>query len=203
MILFASLSLVAAGACGDNADNAGDDSSESAGGQLTEEEFIEEGDKICRDLGTATGEVEPPAEEADFARYLTEVRGEAEAARETWELLEPPDDGEEIHQSMLDQLSKAIETVNGAITAAEAGDTVTAGDLLREADDAGDALDSELQAYGFEQCGRANTAEEGGEEGGSSEEAPQDEPLPEESDPAPVDEQPAEDQPGDPEPSEG
>lgn len=205
-ILFALLSLAAAGACGDDA-SPGDDSGESAGGQLTKEEFIEQGDAICGELGVATGNVETPADETDFARYLTEIRGEAEAAREEWELLEPPDDGEEIHQAMLDQLSRAIEAVNGAITAAEAGDTVTAGDLLQQADAEGDAIDAEAQAYGFQECGKANTAEEGGEEGGGeptggSEEMPEGEPLPEETDPAPVDEQPAEDQPGDPQPGE-
>lgn len=179
-VLFAILSLAAAGACGDDAgtnDAGGDDSSESAGDQLTKEEFIEEGDAICSELSVATGNVETPADETDFARYLTEVRGHAESAREQWELLEPPSDGEEVHEAVLNQLDSALEAVNGAITAAESGDTVTAGDLLREADEAGDAVDAEAQAYGFQECGKDNAAEEGGEsagDGGSG--TPNDEP---------------------------
>ena len=201
-ILFAVLSLAAAGACGDDADTdaGGDGSGESAAGdQLTKEEFIEEGDAICSELTVTTGNVETPADETDFARYLTDVRGHAESAREQWELLEPPSDGEEIHQAVLDQLDSALEAVNGAITAAESGDTVTAGDLLRQADESGDAVDAQAQAYGFQECGKDNAEEEGG--GGDGQtgggEQPGDEPLQEEPDPAPVDEQPAEDQPAD------
>ena len=202
-ILFALLSLAAAGACGDDADTTDGDS--AAGDQLTKAEFIEQGDAICAELSVATGELEPPADETDFARFLTEVRGEAEAARESWELLEPPADGEDVHQALLDQLTSAIETVDGAIAAAESGDTVTAGDLLSEADEAGDAVDAEAQAYGFQQCGKDEAAEDGSEQGGSggTEEAPEDQPLEEEPDPAPIDEQPAEDQPGDPQPTDG
>ena len=206
-ILFALVSLAAAGACGNEADTTADDSADSAEGRLTKEEFIEQGDAICSELSLATGRVEAPADETDFARYLTEVRGEAETARESWEQLEPPADGEDVHQAVLDQLTNAIESVDGAITAAESGDTVTAGDLLREADEAGDAVDAEAQAYGFTECGKDNAEEEGGDTGGQggqggSEEAPEDQPLPEEPDPAPVDEQPAEDQPADAQPGD-
>ena len=203
-ILFALLSLAAAGACGDDADTTEGDS--AAGDQLTKAEFIERGDAICADLSVATGNVETPADEADLARYLTDVRGEAEAARESWELLEPPANGEDVHQALLDQLTRAIETVNGAIAAAESGDTVTAGDLLRQADEEGDAVDAQAQAYGFQECGKDAAAEEGegGDQGGSgTDETPEDPPLGEEPDPAPVDEQPAEDQPGDPQPTDG
>lgn len=207
MILFAVVSLAAAGACGDeDTSDARDDTSES---RLTKAEFIERGDAICGELSVATGTVETPADETDFARYLTEVRGHAEAARESWELLEPPADGDEIHQSILDQLSNAIETVNGAITAAESGDTVTAGDLLREADEAGDAVDAEAQAYGFKECGKDAADEENGGEDGQggdgSGETQDDEPLPEEPDPQPVD-PPRDDEPlpeePDPEPND-
>lgn len=163
-ILFAVLSLAAASACGGgDTDANGDDSSASGGGQLTKAEFIERGDAICSELSVSTGSVETPSDETDFARYLTEVRGHAEASRESWELLEPPTDGEDVHQAVLDQLTTAIESVDGAIAAAESGDTVTAGDLLQQADEAGDAVDAEAQAYGFQECGKDNAEEEGGE----------------------------------------
>lgn len=216
--LFAVLLLVATGGCGDDADNAGTvEDKDTSGEQLTKEEFLERGDAICGELEVALTLIESPESQEDFARYLTEVRGPAEAARESWELLEPPDDGREVHEALLGSLTNGLESLNGAITAAESGDTVTAEDLLAEADRAGDQVDEQAQAYGFEECGKDDADEEGGQDsGGSSDDEPlaeepdpepvdpprDDEPLPEESDPAPEDNPPAEDQPGDPKPEE-
>ena len=203
MVLFAVLSLAGAAACGNDADNADneDESSESgAGEQLTKEEFLERGDAICGELDVALGLVEFPKDQNDFARYLKEVRGPAEAAREDLELLVPPDDGEDVHQALLDQFTSGLESLDGAITAAEAGDTVTAGDLLAEADRDGDEVDTQLQAYGFKECGVDDVDEEGGS--GDDEPLPEgsdpqpndpqrdDEPLPEEQDPEPNDPEP-------------
>jgi len=203
MVLFAVLSLAGASACGSDAGTADndDDSSESASGeQLTKEEFLERGDAICGELDVALGLVESPTDQTDFARYLKEVRGPAEAAREDLELLVPPDDGEDVHQALLDQFTSGLESLDGAITAAEAGDTVTAGDLLAEADRDGDAVDTQLQAYGFKECGVDDVDEEGGS--GDDEPLPEgsdpqpndpqrdDEPLPEEQDPEPNDPEP-------------
>ena len=218
-VLFALLSLAVAGACGDEPDN--NNSNDSASGeQLSKAEFIEQGDAICGEFEAAASQIETPTDEADLARYLKDVRAPAEAARESWELLQPPEDGEQVHQALLDQLTTGLDALNGAISAAEAGDTVTAEDLLSEADRAGDPVDAQVEAYGFQKCGKdeADQGEgpEGGESGGDGtadmqplpeEDDPEpndpprdDEPLPEEPDPAPVDDPPAEDQPGDPQP---
>ncbi len=156
MILLTALSLAVAGACGDDADTteADDDSSQSAAGApLTKEEFIERGDAICRDLSLATDVVEYPKDETDFARYLKEVRAPTEAAREYWELLVPPTDGAEVHDAVLDALTARVEALNGAMAAAESGDTVTGEDLRAQADAEGNAADAPAQAYGFTECG--------------------------------------------------
>lgn len=195
-VLFALLTLATAGACGDDAgtvDSGDQDDSSEAGEQLTQEEFIERGDAVCGELDVALGLIESPADETDFARYLKDIRGPAEAARESWELLVPPADGEEVHQAVLGQLTSGLEAVNGAITAAESGDTVTAEDLLAEADRAGDLVDAKTQAYGFQECGKDDADEGAGAEGGgsggdeSSGESSDMEPLPEQPDPEPND----------------
>ena len=181
-VLFAVLSIVVVGACGGDSDNVdattGDDSTES----LTKEEFIERGDAVCAELDVALTLVESPQDESDYARYLKEILPSAESAREVWALLDPPTDGEDVHQAMLDQLDNGIENVEGAIAAAESGDTVTAGDLLAEADREGDLVDAQAKAYGFRECGADNVDKKK-----SNESTPDDQPLPEEEDPAPVD----------------
>lgn len=161
--LFALLSLFTIGACGDNADEtdtATDDStSEAASGDtLTKEEFIEEGDTICAALEAAGETVEDPQSPEDYPVILTEHVGQAEEAHKQFAELKPPADGEDVHQALLDALGTSIETVKGAITAFESGDTVTGEDLLRQASEEGDAADEDAQAYGFTECGSEDDA---------------------------------------------
>lgn len=158
-VLFALLSLFAIGACGDDggdgdAASTDDDTTEAASGDtLTKEEFIEEGDTICGALDAASETVQPPDSPEGMPVYLTELVGQAEEAHKQFGELSPPEDGEEVHQALLDALSTSIETVKGAITAYESGDSVTGGDLLNQATEEGNAADAEAQAYGFTECG--------------------------------------------------
>lgn len=164
--LLALLFLVVAGACGGDTDTTdatatNDTAGESENGdRLTKEEFIEQGDTICLALSLASQEVEPPDSPEGMPLYLTEIVGQAEAAYAQFELLEPPEDGEDVHQSLLDALGTSITTVEGAITAYENGDGVTGGDLLTQAAEEGDAADEELQEYGFQECGTLTPVEE-------------------------------------------
>ena len=177
---FAIVLLALAGACGGDSDTsdtaATDDTAEdgSDSESLTKAEFIEQGDTICLALSMASEEVEPPDSPEGMPLYLTELVGQAEEALRQFELLEPPADGQDVHESLILALGTSIATVEGAITAYENGDQVTGGDLLTQAAEEGDAADEELQAYGFEQCGKLAPAEEGdapAEGDGSSEPA--------------------------------
>ncbi|HUR49052.1 MAG TPA: hypothetical protein VMY88_05920 [Acidimicrobiales bacterium] len=163
--LFALLSLFAIGACGDNADDTDaastDDTSEAASGDtLTKEEFIEQGDTICAALEAAGETVEDPQSPEDYPVVLTEHVGQAEEAHKQFAELKPPADGEDVHQALLDALGTSIETVKGAITAFEGGDTVTGEDLLSQASEEGNAADEEARAYGFTECGSEDEAGE-------------------------------------------
>lgn len=188
--LFALLSLFALGACGDNADDTDtastdDETSESASGDtLSKEEFIEEGDTICAALEAAGATVAAPESPEDYPVILTEHVGQAEEAHKQFGELKPPADGEEVHQALLDALGTSIETVKGAITAFEGGDTVTGEDLLAQANEEGKAADEEAQAYGFTECGDDDDAEGDTEEPADpsqiEEEQPAEEEQPEE-----------------------
>lgn len=161
-ILLALLSLSTfLAACGDDEEPTDASASEevvedeeAAGGDtLTKEEFIAEGDAICAGLTEAGEQVEAPETEDDLARYLTELLDQAEAARDEFAALNPPEDGEEVHHELLDALETSMSTVEGAIAAAEDGDTVTVEDLLSQATEEGAAADEAAQEYGFEECG--------------------------------------------------
>ena len=155
-ILLAGLSLVAAG-CGDEPDTSatgGENSGASTGdARTTKAEFVEQGDAICRDLSLASSVVENPTDETDFARSLKDLRAPTEAGREHWELLEPSPDGAELHDDVLKQLTARLDALNGAITAAESGDTVTAEDLRAQADQSLEAIAGQAREFGFTECG--------------------------------------------------
>ena len=122
-------------------------------GELTQAEFVTEGDAVCAELEEAAEAIEQPADESDFARYLRALRAPGEDAHAAFEDLDPPDGGDAVHQALLGSLEAMLEGLEGAATAAEGGDTVTAEDLLTEAAADGEAADAEARAYGFEVCG--------------------------------------------------
>lgn len=163
LLLILLLGTVGLTSCGDDDDSSstgsGSGSEESAdgeggGGTLTKEEFIERGDAICAELGDATGEVPEPESEAEFGDYIREIVAIAEDIRDDFSALEPPEDGESVHQALLAALDDTIEQANGAAEAADSGDTVGAGDLIAAAGEAANAADAEAQEYGFVECGK-------------------------------------------------
>jgi predicted small lipoprotein YifL len=161
------VALVALTACGGDGGEADDTATEdtAAAGTLTKEEFIEEGDTLCLALEQAQSQIEPPEDETDFGRYLAEVIGQGEEASRQFAALEAPEDGKDVQAALVDSLNTAIESIKGAQTAAESGDTVTAEDLLRQASEEGNAADEEAQAYGFTECGKDDTDQTGAEKG--------------------------------------
>ena len=154
------LLLALAGACGGDSETSDPGATDGTTGEssdseaLTKEEFIEQGDTICLALSMASEELEPPDSPEGMPRYLTELVGRSEDALRELKLLEPPADGEDVHESLIAALSRSIATLEGAITAYENGDQVTGGDLLVQATEEGDAASEELQSYGFQECGR-------------------------------------------------
>ena len=171
---FAASSLLLLGACGgDDADvdtAAEEGTSEPVGDPLTKEEFIEQGDALCDALEVASSQIEVPTDETDFGRFLAELADQGEEASRQFSELNPPEDGEEVQAELVASLDAAVETRKGAAEAAQAGDTVTAEDLARQAREEGTAADAAAREYGFQVCG-AEQDEADGSEGGTEAEA--------------------------------
>lgn len=147
-------------ACGDDDENdTGASSSEVVDGTddesaLSKDEFIAQGDAICSDLRDAAGEIEAPSGPEDFGRALHEAADLGKDARDDFAALQPPSDGEAVHQALLDALDANLEALEGAATAADDGDTVSAEDLAAQGREAGNAADADAREYGFEECGK-------------------------------------------------
>lgn len=123
------------------------------GDSLSKEDFLAQGDAICTQLDTETGEVAEPTSEQEFGPYIEQIVVFAEQAREDFSALSPPGDGEQVQEELVGALDVSIENARGAVTAADEGDTVTAGDLLTQAAEAGEAANEAAREYGFQACG--------------------------------------------------
>jgi hypothetical protein len=136
------LALVPLAACGD------DDEA------LTKAEFIEQGDAICT-AGSEEGEdlEDPDPQDAeDLSRFLDEAIDVLDGAREDFEALDPPADGEEVHQLEVDALQESVEVLKEAKAEADDGNATEAARIISEADPEADAR-APLQDYGFTVCG--------------------------------------------------
>lgn len=120
---------------------------------LSKEEFISQGDAICSQLEKDTDAIPEPTEEAAFAPFITQVIDLVKGARTDFAALDAPEDGEQVKQQLLDSIDTSIATAEGAATAAEQGDIVTAGDLLTQAAEEGAVSDQAARDYGFKTCG--------------------------------------------------
>lgn len=162
------LSLTLLSACGgEEAADTADAAAATGSDRLSKADFVEQGDAICAGLETDISLVEAPTDETTgFAAYIREVVALAEGARDDFAALSPPEDGEQVQQELVDAIDSSIETADGAATAAEEGDTVSAGDLLTQASSEGDAADAAAQDYGFQECGSSSDGEQAPAGGG-------------------------------------
>ena len=146
------LTLLALAACGGSSTSTTSD--EAVSDVLSKADFISQGDAICAQLTTDTDAVAPPADDSDFGRYIGEVLALASQTGVDFAALSAPEDGVEVQAEMLAALDASISSGEGAIDAAAAGDTVTAGDLLTQASTEGSAGDAAAVSYGFTECGK-------------------------------------------------
>ena len=159
LAVMATSALLLVSACGGGDEETGAPA-EAGGDRLSKADFLEQGDAICAGLEADGSQLAPPADEQDYARFITEAVELAQGTRDEFAALSPPEDGEQVKKELLDALDASIESAEGAATAAEGGDTVTAEDLLSQASEQGDAADGPAQDYGFQECGTSSDDEE-------------------------------------------
>lgn len=140
-LLVAPLVLVLLVGCG------GDDS-------LSKEEFIAEGDRLCREFEDRATELEEPQSPEELTEFLESVVSFTRQFRSDLADLDPPSgEGEDVHEAFLDAVDKTIEEAEASREAAADGDMQLAGERFEAASDAASSVDDELAEYGFEDCG--------------------------------------------------
>ena len=130
-----------------------------SGDALSKEEFIAEGDAICRSFEEEGRALSTPASVEEVPAYLDEAIALARSTREDFAELDPPDDGEDVRDGFTSALDAGIASLEEAKAAAEAGEQEGVVASLQEAGQAITQANARARQYGFEHCGREVTAE--------------------------------------------
>lgn len=121
---------------------------------LSKEEFIQEADAICREAEKRTEEIEPPRTPEALAEFVDE------AERITGELLadlrklEPPEEGRETIDNLLQRIQDALDTLPQLKEAAQTRAASRIQELGQELQQASSEANEIAQGYGLQVCGR-------------------------------------------------
>ena len=121
---------------------------------LSKEEFIEQADAICREAEERTEQIEPPRTPEGLAEFVDE------AERITGDLLadlrelEPPEEGRETVDRLLERIEAALATLPELKEAAENRAASRIQELGQELQEASSEANEIAQGYGLQVCGR-------------------------------------------------
>jgi hypothetical protein len=144
------VSIFVVAGCGDDDEGGG---GAASGEQLTKAEFIEAGDELCDRFVTETAALDEPMTQDEVVTFLDRAIEIAEQVHDDMAALQPPPDGESVHEALTSALSESTEKVREARDAADEGDAPAAEAAFAEAVEIGQRSDAEAKEYGFEVCG--------------------------------------------------
>jgi hypothetical protein len=133
--------LLAATGCG-----AGDD------GRLSEEEFLDRGNRICADLETDLDAVEEPQSLDELSTQLTESQRIFEDALGELRDLRPPEDLQADYDRLLSTGDDALEAIDRVKQAADEGDVAEVQRIVQEAQQADEESDAIARDLGLDAC---------------------------------------------------
>jgi hypothetical protein len=135
----------AAAGCGDDDD--------AAGGVLSREEYVAEGDEICRELLDAGAAFRIPESPEDLEELLRSAIEVLDATSRKLAGLVPPADAALVHAALRNALDGGLAKLRQALLGFEGGNIDATIAALSEAQDIGDDSDQAAKDYGFQVCG--------------------------------------------------
>ena len=134
-----------------------------AGAALSQEQFIAQGDQICRSINTSISEIDAADANAAADEQGTDIASELDQLQS----LGAPTDGQDQLDKFLQALQDQVDAYEKRSVAVERGDETAVADLDAEISDAEDTAAAAAQNFGFAACGDfGETAETGGGGGG-------------------------------------
>ncbi|MFP5351100.1 MAG: hypothetical protein ACLGIB_00860 [Actinomycetota bacterium] len=125
---------------------------------LSKEEFIQQADAICREAEQRTEEIEPPRTPEALADFVDEAERITGGLLAELRELEPPQEGRETIDRLLEQIEAALATLPELKKAAEDRSPDRIQELGRELQQAASEANEIAQGYGLQVCGRTQPA---------------------------------------------
>lgn len=139
--IVAALALVASGACSQ---------------APTKEEFIEQADRICRQVDEKTQDLEPPRTPEALDEFIGEAAAITEELLRRLRELEPPEGDADVIEEMTDRIESAMDLLPEIQTAAEERDVAEIDRLATRLQEEAAEANRIARRYGLEECGRAD-----------------------------------------------
>lgn len=136
--------VVVAAACG-----SGGGGTRASGATLSKQDFIKQGDAICKELSNS-GPQEDPKDAKAMADLLGPLIASAKAARDRFAALKAPSDGKQLQTDMVADIDKQIGEAQKAKDQAANGDKDGAEKTLSAIDTTD--IDKRASDYGFKDC---------------------------------------------------
>lgn len=125
---------------------------------LSKEEFIRQADEICTEAEEKTEQIEPPRTPEDLAEFVDEAERVTDELLGDLRELEPPEEGREAIDRLLQRIQDALDTLPELKEAARTRAAGRIQELGRELQDASSEANDIAQEYGLEVCGRTQPA---------------------------------------------
>lgn len=127
-------------------------------GDEAAEDFVERGDRLCREFDRATAglgqELEDAAgNEAEIARVLASVADQADATAERFERLRPPADRAADVERYIAGTRAQIDRLRRAGRALAEGDQERFTELFQAVEDTENRINQQARDIGFDECG--------------------------------------------------
>lgn len=123
------------------------------GGALSKDEYIAQGDALCQQFMDETEALGEPSTVQELITMMDAAIDLADETHAGFSDLEPPPDGESVHERLLSSLEESTDKMREARDHAADGDQAGFTAAVDEAVAIGGASDEPAKDYGFEVCG--------------------------------------------------
>lgn len=119
----------------------------------SKQEFIDAADEACREADEAIRDIGRPRVEEGVLDYVRDAREISEELVADLRALDPPADGEEQVEQMIDGLERATDLLEPLAQASIDRDAQELEELQQEVEQITDEVSEAAESYGFETCG--------------------------------------------------
>jgi hypothetical protein len=119
---------------------------------LSKDDFIEQADALCASFEERGDDIDEPENADDLEAFFAELGSALDSFHDDLAELEPPSDGEDVHDDFVALVEETREDVRAAADAAADGDMERVESLMEGLDESTASMNDRLADYGFGAC---------------------------------------------------